>query len=360
MAKKLSAAMAKRLKSMCVNVKTEEDARKKLLAVLEKEGIEGMDDEDLDTLIDMAGSFLEGSDAEEEEVDEEETNDSEEEEDDDEKDANDLADEVEEEEAEEEPEDSDEDEETDEEDSEEEDEETEEAEEAEEEKKPAKKSAKKEAKKPAAKKKEEKKPAAKKPTKRGVKLDPKNNEEDQDAFKPLRKLFAEKEYVFTWLSNNGVTIKYIGKNGKRGICTIENCTKKTDGTIICNLYLLTMTKETDKLDDMGIAYDLCWTKAPFMKGITLEEAIEILEKVFDIVTSFVTTVDKRLGANRKKMEENLEKGSKKTSAKKKVEKPAPEPEEEDEEEDDEEEEVKEEKKPAKKAVAKKPAKKSKK
>ena len=305
MAKKLSAAMAKRLKSMGVNVKTEEDARKKLLAVLEKEGIEGMDDEDLDTLIDMAGSFLEGSDTEEEEGDEEETDDSEEEE-----------------------------------------------EETEEEKKPAKKSAKKET----------KKPAAKKPTKRGVKLDPKNNEEDQDAFKPLRKLFAEKEYVFTWLSNNGVTIKYIGKNGKRGICTIENCTKKTDGTIICNLYLLTMTKETDKLDDMGIAYDLCWTKAPFMKGITLEEAIEILEKVFDIVTSFVTTVDKRLGANRKKMEENLEKGSKKTSAKKKVEKPAPEPEEEDEEEeeDDEEEEVKEEKKPAKKSAAKKPLKKAKK
>lgn len=339
MAKKLSAAMAKRLKSMSVNVKTEEDARKKLLAVLEKEGIEGMDDEDLDTLIDMAGSFLEGSDTEEEEVDEEETDDSEEdEEDDDEKDANDLADEVEEEEAEEETEE----EETDDEDDSE--------EETEEEKKPAKK----------APKKETKKPAAKKPTKRGVKLDPKNNEEDQDAFKPLRKLFAEKEYVFTWLSNNGVTIKYIGKNGKRGICTIENCTKKTDGTIICNLYLLTMTKETDKLDDMGIAYDLCWTKAPFMKGITLEEAIEILEKVFDIVTSFVTTVDKRLGANRKKMEENLEKGSKKTSAKKKVEKPAPEPEEDDEEEDDEEEEVKEEKKPAKKSAAKKPAKKAKK
>ena len=351
MAKKLSAAMAKRLKSMGVNVKTEEDARKKLLAVLEKEGIEGMDDEDLDTLIDMAGSFLEGSDAEEEEVDEEETDDSEEEEDDDEKDANDLADEVEEEEAEEETDEED----SDDEDDSEEEEEEETEEETEEEKKPTKKAAKKETKKPAAKKKEEKKPAAKKPTKRGVKLDPKNNEEDQDAFKPLRKLFAEKEYVFTWLSNNGVTIKYIGKNGKRGICTIENCTKKTDGTIICNLYLLTMTKETDKLDDMGIAYDLCWTKAPFMKGITLEEAIEILEKVFDIVTSFVTTVDKRLGANRKKMEENLEKGSKKTSAKKKVEKPAPEP-----DEEDEEEEVKEEKKPAKKSVAKKPAKKAKK
>ena len=241
MAKKLSAAMANRLKSMGVNVKTEEDARKKLLAVLENEGIEGMDGEDLDTLIDMAGSFLEGSDTEEEEVDEEETDDSEEEEeDDDEKDANDLADEVEEEEAEEE---------TEEEDSEE--EETDDEDDSEEEE---------EEKKPAAKKKEEKKPAAKKPTKRGVKLDPKNNEEDQDAFKPLRKLFAEKEYVFTWLTNNGVTIKYIGKNGKRGICTIENCTKKTDGTIICNLYLLTMTKETDKLDDMGIAYDLCWTK----------------------------------------------------------------------------------------------------
>lgn len=58
MAKKIDAFTAKTLKNLGINAKTEEEARKKLLAVLEKEGIEGMEGESLGALIDMADGFL--------------------------------------------------------------------------------------------------------------------------------------------------------------------------------------------------------------------------------------------------------------------------------------------------------------
>ena len=339
MAKKIDAKLEKRLKNLGITAKSEDDARKKLVAKLEKEGIEGMEEEDLENLIDMVESFVEDDNDTEEndDVDAEET--SEEESDDDEDDdIEDLADEVEAEEAEES---------DDEEDDEEEDEEPAPAPkkaskkaEPKKEEKPAKKAAEKPA------KKETKKAEPKKTTsKRGVKLDPKNNEDDREAFNELQELFGE-GYQLDWLSSFGLTVKHIGKNGKRGVLTLENATKHDDGRITCNLYLLTMTKETEKLDELGIDYELCWTKAPFMKGITLEEALDILKKVFEIITGFASTVDKRLGDNRKKMEDNLKKSGKKASTKasKEVE---PEDEEDDEEED--EEPVK---KPAKK-VAKK-------
>lgn len=334
MAKKIDAKLEKRLKNLGITAKSEDDARKKLVAKLEKEGIEGMEEEDLENLIDMVESFVEDDNDTEEndDVDTEET--SEEESDDDEDDDIEaLADEVEAEEAE----DSDDDE-----DDEEEDEEPAPAPKkaSKKEEKPAKKAAEKPAKKET-KKAEPKKTASK----RGVKLDPKNNEDDREAFNELQELFGE-GYQLDWLSSFGLTVKHIGKNGKRGVLTLENATKHDDGRITCNLYLLTMTKETEKLDELGIDYELCWTKAPFMKGITLEEALDILKKVFEIITGFASTVDKRLGDNRKKMEDNLKKSGKKASTKasKEVE---PEDEEDDEEED--EEPVK---KPAKK-VAKK-------
>lgn len=339
MAKKIDAKLEKRLKNLGITAKSEDDARKKLVAKLEKEGIEGMEEEDLENLIDMVESFVEDDNDTEEndDVDAEETSE-EESDDDEEEDIEELADEVEAEDSdnEEEPE----------EDDEEEDEEpvpapkksTKKAEPKKEEK-PAKKSAEKPA------KKETKKAEPKKTTsKRGVKLDPKNNVDDREAFNELQELFGE-GYQLDWLSSFGLTVKHIGKNGKRGVLTLENATKHDDGRITCNLYLLTMTKETEKLDELGIDYELCWTKAPFMKGITLDEAIEILKKVFDIITGFASTVDKRLGDNRKKMEDNLKKSGKKvtTKAKKTVEP---------EEDDEEEEEDEEPKKPAKKVTKK--------
>ena len=353
---KLSAAFAKQLKGMGFNCKSEEDARKQLLAALEKEGIDGMEDESLQTLIDMVSGWRDTEDPDEESDETEED----EEVDEDEQDAEDLADEVEEEDAEEEGNDGDEESDETEEDEEEVDAEDEEPEE---EQKPAKKATKK----PVDKKSEEpkkkeatttKKAAEKKPSKRNSKkLDPKNNDDDRQALiDAFSKMFPTDKYLYAFVIN-GVSIKYIGKNSKRGVFLYDNVTRHEDGTISGNLYLNTMTKETDKLDELGIDYQLCWTKAPFVKAVTIEEANDVLEKVFEIITSFVNKVDKRLGDNRKKMEESLEKAGKKSeksAAKKKATKPSPEPEVDDEEEDDEVEEQ-EVKKPAKKTVTKKSA-----
>lgn len=349
---KLSAAFAKQLKGMGFNCKSEEDARKQLLDALEKEGIDGMEDESLQTLIDMVSGWRDTEDPDE---DVDETEEDEEEVDEDEQDAEDLADEVEEEDAEDEGNDDESDE------TEEDEEEADDAEEEEpeEEQKPAKKATKK----TVAKKSEEpekkaatttKKAAEKKPSKRNSKkLDPKNNEDDRQALiDAFSKMFPTDTYLYAFVIN-GVSIKYIGKNSKRGVFLYDNLTRHEDGTISGNLYLNTMTKETDKLDELGIDYQLCWTNAPFVKAVTIDEANDILEKVFEIITSFVNKVDKRLGDNRKKMEESLEKVGKKSEkpVAKKNTKPAPEPDD-DEEEDDgvEEQEVK---KPVKKTVTKK-------
>lgn len=302
MATKLNAVMQRRVKALGVNAKTEEEAREQLLVILADNDIDGMEQEDLETLIEIAESFADeiSVNSEEEENDE-------------------LADEIEEEEEEEE-------------ESEEEDETEEEEEEEEEEVKPAKKSSKKEEAKPVkeeakktAKKevekpvKEEAKKTAKeeakktvkkeveKTSKRGTKIDPKNNESDRDYFEPLKKLFPESEYLYSWVASSGVTIKHKGKNSQRSIILVENCSIQNDNSIKCNLYLLTFTKTTEILDKAGIDYEICWSGAPFIKGITLDEAVEIVSNLMDEIVGTVQKIDKKLGENRKKMEENLSK-----------------------------------------------------
>lgn len=387
----MNAATAKRVKALKINAKNEEEAREKLLEILVENGIEGMEEEETDTLLDIAESFVEDDNSgDDEEQTEEEENDE-------------LAEEVEEEEEEkpkksakkaskkvEEPEEEEEDDEETEEEEEDEDEGDEFAEmdrtalkayikdnelditvkksmtdddirdliraevgeEEEEDEKPAPKSkaSTKTAEKAAPKKAEKKetKPAA---GKRGTKLDPKNNEDDRKAFAPLKKLFPESEYAYAWVASAGVTIKHKGKNSQRSMVLIENCSKQADGSIKCNLYLLTFTKQTEVLDKAGIDYEPCWSGTPLIKGITLDEAIEIITDLMEHITATVQKIDKKLGENRKKMEENLDK---KKPAKKstKVEEP-----EEEEDEDDEEEEEAPKKKASKAAPAKKAAKK---
>jgi hypothetical protein len=348
MATKMNATIAKRVKTLGINVKTEEEAREKLIEILASNGIDGMDDEDIDTLIEIAESFVE---------DENNNDDSSEEDENDE-----LAKEVMEEEkpvkksskpavkkVEVEDEEEDEEEEDDEEDDEDEKpvkksskpvvkkvEEDEEEEDDEDEKpvkkssKPVKKSSKitkkveveeeDEDEKPVlasnvkvSKKSVEKVPAKKvvetgKTDKKSiVKLDPKNNEEDRKAFKPLHKLFPESEYVYNWISKSGVTIKYKGKNSNRSLVLIENCLIQKDDSIKCTLYFLIFTKSKEPLDKAGIEYEVCWSGAPFIKGITLLEAIEIITGFMGEITATVQKIDKKLGENRNKMEENLNK-----------------------------------------------------
>jgi hypothetical protein len=335
---KMNAEIAKRVKALGINAKTEDDAREKLLEILNENGIEGMEEEDTDTLIEIAESFVEeGGSSDAEEADESEASD---------EDA--LADEVEAEDAEEE------------EDEVEEEEEdalasmdrtalkayikdngldikvkkswsdddireqirnaecpvAEAEEEVEEEPTPA----------PAPKKaeKKEKKATEKKVSKRGQKLDPKNNEEDRQAFEVLHELFPEEEYSYAWVASAGVTIKHRGKNSQRAMVLIENCSKQADESIKCNLYLLTFSKQTDVLDEAGIEYEICWSGAPFMKGITMDSAVEIIKTLMPNITATVQKIDKRLGENRAKMEESLSKkaapATKKAAAKKTVKK----------------------------------------
>lgn len=382
---KLIPATAKKVKALGINAKTEEEAREKLLEILNENGIDGMEEEDTDTLIEIAESFVEDGDGDSEEGadDNEETQNDKlaeeveeetESDDDEEEGADDNDDDSEEEDEGDEFDDMDRTElkayikdnelnitvkksmsdddireliraavaENDEEDNEPEEEEV----------KPAPKASKKSAEKPAPKKEEKKaakdeKKEEKKATagKRGTKLDPKNNEDDREAFDVLKKLFPEDEFNYAWVASAGVTIKHKGINSNRSLVLIENCSKQADGSIKCNLYLLTFNKQLEVLDEAGIEYETCWSGAPLIKGITLDEAVEIISGLLDNIMSSVKKIDKKLGENRKKMEENLEKKAPKKATKK------AEPEEEEEDEDDTEET-----KPApKKAVAKKSA-----
>lgn len=331
MAKKLSADLTATLKKLGIKAKTEEEAHDKLIAILEKNGIEGMEDESLTALIDMADAFLNDPDDSEEEVEEEveeteddEVDDTEEEEDDetdseeveadDDEEMDELANEVEADDAE--------------------------AEEAKKEEKKSKKAEKPE-------KKSEKKTAEKKQrksSKNGVKLNPKVNVEDREALATLREIFPEKDYEFNWIVG-GVTIKYIGKNSKRAVLSVYDLARKDDGTVNFTLLFNTMTKETEKLDELGLEYAVSnWTKQPFIKNVTPEYAKEVIGMLLEIILGFIGKVDKRLGENRKKMEENLKKTEKKVT--KKVEQPQ-------DTEDEVEDEVDEEPKKTTKKVAKK-------
>lgn len=294
MAKKLSDQLVKRMKTIGIKgVKTEDEARKKLLAFLEKQGIEGMEEEDTDSLIEMAESF-----GDEDEV----MNEAEQE-------AEDLAEEAEEDEEEDEEEESEEP--TD--DDDEEDEESDESEEDEEpEEEPAPKSKKATTKKEV--KKEEKKPAAKKRKSPSVKLNPKKNEEDRKYFKVFGKLFPESDYNYAWVSTNGVNIKNKGKNSNRSLVLIENCTlREKDGkeVVTCNLYFSILNHKEDVLKEKDIDFENCWNDTPMIKNLTFDEVVETIEEVYEHITGLVNKVDKKLGENRKKMEESLEKNTKK-------------------------------------------------
>ena len=332
MATKMNAETAKRVKALGINAKSEEAAREELLKILVDNGIEGMEEEDTATLIEIAESFVEEgssvSDAENEEPEETTEDD----------DAAALAEEVEEEDSEEDAdgdiltgmdrtalkayikenslavkvkkswsdddireairtaEASINDNET-------------EDEEPEKEDAPAPKKVEKKAVKKAESKDE------KKIGKRGLKLDPKNNEDDRAEFEVLKELFPEDSHAYCWVASAGVTVKYKGKNTQRTMILVENCSKQADGSVKCNLYLPTFTKQTEVLDEAGLEYEKCWSGAPFIKGITLAESIEVIKSLMPHITATVQKIDKRLGENRAKMEDSLNKKAAKASKK---------------------------------------------
>ena len=398
MATKLTGALAKRVKALGISGSTEEAVKPKLLEILEENGIEQMDDEELITIVEIAETFVNDTT-----LDDEDENDDI----DEEAEADELAEEVEEEDkaakkkaekpakkeapkakkatkkvVEQEEDEEDEDENVSLEDMSREELkayikekgleisvkkswsdddirdainallEPEEEDDEEEEEKPAPKKASKAAtaKKEVAKKevKEAKKttakPAEKAATKKGTRLNPKNNEEDRAAFDFLKKYFPESEYLYAWIAA-GLTIKYKGKNSNRSIIGVENCFVKGEGkkaVMTCNVYLMLFNGKDEILEKAEIEFEKCWSGAPMLKSVESSELIEIIETLLPDMERMVKTVDKKLGDNRKKMEDNLkkEKAVKKPVSKKVVES--------EDDEDDEEEEMEEAPKPVKK------------
>lgn len=319
MAKKMDEKTAKAVKALGINAKNEDDARKQILAILKENEIEGMEDEDLSTLIDIAEAFVSDDDAK---GSEEEENDN-------------LAKEVEEEENDDNSDDDDEDSDNAEGDEDDEldgmnrtelkayikeneldvkvkkswsDDEIREAirnaeggsEKEEEEPEPETKP-------------EPKKKASKKEKKEGgrkkTKIDPKNNEDDREVFDCFKELFPDDSFNYNWVEG-GVTIKHKGVNSERGIVCMKPFYRKEDG-VVGNMYIAALTKNTDILDKNDIEYGFHWNDAPEMKGVTIEEAYDILEKVQDVIMEKVQKIDKKLGDNKAKMEKNLEKKAKK-------------------------------------------------
>lgn len=342
---------AKAVKALGINAKNEEDARKQILNILKENEIEGMEDEELSTLIDIAEAFVgdedtKGSEDDEndnlaKEVEEEESDEgSDDDEDGDSDDAdgdefdgmdrtelkayikeNELdvkvkkswsddeireairaaeggSDEEEEKEPEPEPEPE----------KKASKKETKE-EKQDEEEKPAKKTSKKDAKAEKKADKSEKKEGGRKKTK----IDPKRNEEDRELFECFKELFPEDGFNYNWVEG-GVTIKHRGENSERGIVCMKPFYRKEDG-VVGNMYIAALTKNTDVLDKNDIEYSFHWNDAPEMKGITIEEAYDILEKVQDVILEKVQKIDKKLGDNKAKMEKNLEKTAKKEDKK---------------------------------------------
>lgn len=276
MATKISKVNAERLKKLGISAKTEEEAKKILLDRLEKAGIPGMDEETIDNLIDIVGSFaeLEG-DAEEEAAPADPTPA--------EAQADELAEEAAEEEAEaaaeEDPEP--------------------EAEKAAEDK-PAKESKKK------------------KPSKRnekGTRLKPQTNPDDLEMLrKALSKYFPEKEFQYVTVSQ-GISIKFGGANSHPVAIMFENVYAKEGELATTNVVLNTFRSQAsqDKLADDGVDFVPTWNNLPWLKGITWSDAMEIVKTYLPDIKSAVSTADTRLGKNREKMEADLKATGKKTA-----------------------------------------------
>lgn len=314
MATKISKVNAERLKKLGISAKTEEEAKKILLDRLEKAGIPGMDEETIDNLIDIVGSFaeLEGE-AEEEAAPADPTPA--------EAQADELAEEAAEEEAEaaaeEDPEP----------------EAEPEEEPTEEEAAPAPKPKKAAPKKAAPAKKAEKaaedKPAKeskKKPSKRnekGTRLKPQTNPDDLEMLrKALSKFFPEKEFQYVTVSQ-GISIKFGGANSHPVAIMFENVYAKEGELATTNVVLNTFRSQAsqDKLADDGVDFVPTWNNLPWLKGISWSDAMEIVKTYLPDIKSAVSTADTRLGKNREKMEADLKATGKKAAAAPKKEAP---------------------------------------
>lgn len=313
MAEKLKPSQIEKLKKLKVKSTDAAKAKEELIKLLEKESIERsiVEDESIDTLIDMLSELadINVDDEDEEEFAEE----SETEEGDEEEEYNNLAEEVEgEEEAEEEEE-----------------EEVEDLEEEEE--APAKPAAKKTAtpakptvpaKKPIAPVKPAVKvPAPKAPTANvgadsGNRFDARNNKKHLALLDAFKDYFPEKEYTFDILKN-GFTIRKAMKNNRPTIINFDEL-KIVDGELFGNLYANRFKSPEELIETIGEAWEereigmFRGESHPCIRKITQAEVFDIFDNTDFIEKSIgkAGDLDKKLGQSKVKLEESLASKSK--------------------------------------------------
>ena len=133
--------------------------------------------------------------------------------------------------------------------------------------------------------------------------------------KALVKFFPEKEFQYVAVSQ-GISIKYGGANSKPVAIMFENVYSKDGNFATTNVVLNTFRSQAaqDKLADDGVDFEMTWNALPWLKGITWEHAMEIVQTYLPDIKAAVSTTDSRLGKNREKMEADLKATGKKAAA----------------------------------------------
>jgi len=276
-----------RLATVGISAKNDEQAREKMLKFLKEKEMEGLEDEESDTLLELCETF-----GDTEEVAE-------------------VTDEVEEV--------------------------TDEVEEVAEEETPApKKATTKPAAKPVAKPATPQAPAKKPLTtatpkvatasiERGRKLDI-NSASDVKMYDELKKLFPEKDYNWKLLTHGGVTIFKRGKNANFPICGFDGVKIPKGGQLIGNFYFNTFRKREKELAVIVGDNEIfrTWSKLPYVKEVTVADAVAFCSsKEFKADIASFEGKDKKLGENREKMEKQIEAKNQKAESEKATATPAP-------------------------------------
>ena len=372
-AKKLTPAQNKKLAEIGIKAKDEADARKQLLAFLAENDIEGVDDYEINQLVEMAEVFYEPTEEEDEEVEDEEEveeEDEETEEDEEEEESDDEEEEEEEEELEDEEEEEIDEEEEEEEDpfeemdrselkayikeneleikvfktttdealreaireaiAEDEEEDDEEEEETEEEeldkavKEVKQKGLTNKTTKPTPKsepKKEVTKTTGRRSELSGEKWDGKNDESHMEMVQPLIDQFFPADQFQVDTVKQGITIRSLGNNAKTTVFNYDEL-RITDDGIVGNLYMNRFKSVDDVADLLPDEFQepeknigmFRGESHPCIRKMTMDEVIEVFNSdVMKEALKRANHTDTKMGSNRQKLEESLA-GKKKTTA----------------------------------------------
>jgi hypothetical protein len=149
--------------------------------------------------------------------------------------------------------------------------------------KPTTKKATKETPKPTAKVEKTTAPAKKEtPKKAVVKWNPLENEDDRALFDIFEDFFPQEKFEWIW-AKDGLTVKNKGVNGKKVVCYLTSSSSQ-----LIKIWLPRLIGKTEILDELNLEYnDQNWNKTPIISQLTSEKAVEVMKKIKDAVMDIV-------------------------------------------------------------------------